>query len=104
MAVPESEAPPMVRPRPGQTGLNPIRSGQRLVLGYEVSGTGAGRYYVAPRGLGGAKKASWYPLDEVGWTAAWQAFEQGEPGNAADYRRRFDAAPGPVRTQAPEVP
>jgi hypothetical protein len=84
------ETPPKFRPNFRYRGLNPIRSGQRFNLGYEVSGPGQGRYYVAPRGVGGARRASWYPLDEAGWDSAWSAFEEAEPGAAADYRRRLD--------------
>jgi hypothetical protein len=80
----------MVQPNWRYKGLNPIRGGRRWTLGYEVSGAGAGRYYVEPRGIGGAKKASWYPLDEAGWASAWRSFEQVEPGPAADYRRKVD--------------
>jgi hypothetical protein len=82
----------MVRPNFGHRGMTPIRSGQQLVLGYEVTGAvGEGRYYVAPRGVGGARRATWFPLDGAGWASAWRAFEEAEPGNAADYRRRLEA-------------
>lgn len=95
----------MVRPNFGHRGMTPIRSGHQLVLGYEVTGAvGEGRYYVAPRGVGGARRATWYPLDGAGWASAWRAFEEAEPGNAADYRRRLDAAPAPVGADAAPIP
>jgi hypothetical protein len=94
----------MVRPNLTYRGLTPIRSGQRSILGYEVLGAGEARYYVAPRRVGGARKASWYPLDEAGWDAAWRAFEEAEPGNAADYRRRVDASSRPDDPGAAAVP
>lgn len=92
----------MVRPGPGHKGMTPVRSGQKLILGFD--GSGDGRYYVAPRGMGGAKRATWYSLDEAGWASAWRAFEQAEPGNAAEYLRRLQPEPPRPARPAPAVP
>ncbi len=78
MSFPNVEVPAMVRARTGDKGKTPIRHGERFVLGYEVGASVDRRYYVAPRGMGGSKKASSYPLDAAGWAAAWQEFSRRE--------------------------
>lgn len=94
--------PPMVHPRPASSGTTTIRHGRRFVLGLEASGSGGGYYFVAPRGLGGSRKASWFPLSERGWLAAWQEFASREPDNAAECLRALE--PPPVEETAPAVP
>jgi uncharacterized protein YbjQ (UPF0145 family) len=95
--------PPMIIPEPGK-GMTPIRHGERFILGYDSSTGGEQRYYVAPRRLGGAKKASWYPLDESGWASAWREFANHEPNQAANYARKVQVGTGQKRTAAPAVP
>jgi uncharacterized protein YbjQ (UPF0145 family) len=96
-------APPMVRPKQPSNGMTPIRYGDKYNLGYESRAEGE-QYYVAPRGVGAAKKAQRYPLDQAGWERAWREFASREPANASDYLRKLNPPVEAARTPAPAVP
>ena len=98
------ETPPFFRPEPGRTGTTVIRHGDQVNLGVDVDKTGIGHFLVAPRGLGGLKRATRYGMDQAGWTHAWTDFAEREPQHAADYLRRLQPPPSRVVPTAPAVP
>jgi uncharacterized protein YbjQ (UPF0145 family) len=95
--------PPMVRPKRPSNGMTPIRYGDKYNLGYETRAEGE-QYYVAPRGVGAAKRAQRYSLDQSGWELAWREFARREPANASDYLRQLSPPVEAARTPAPAVP
>lgn len=98
------ETPPFFRAEPGRTGTTVIRHGDQANLGVDVDKTGLGHFLVAPRGMGGLKRATRYAMDQAGWTQAWTDFAEREPQHAADYVRRLQSPPAPVGPSSPEVP
>lgn len=65
-----------------------IRHCDQANLGVDVDKTGLGHFLVAPRGMGGLRKATRFATDQAGRTNAWADFAQREPQHTADHLRR----------------
>ena len=102
MSAPET--PPFYRADPGRAGTRVIRHGDQANLVVDVDKAGLGHFLVAPRGIGGLRKATRYAMDQAGWTHAWADFAEREPAHAKDYLRRLQPPPLPAWSTAPEVP
>ena len=82
-----------------------IRHGDTFVLGVEVGRDGRAQFSLAPRGMGGRRRARRFSADMAGWQTAWREFATEEPMHAqayADTTRPRRAATRPAA--APAVP
>lgn len=103
------DVPARLSPPPGAKGKTDAVFGNRFILGYQPDHPEGASYFVAPRGLRSASKATRYPLDDTGWILAWNDFALREPSVAAQYveeraKRRAEKAAASPRAAAPPVP